>query len=132
MHRAAESDVDALVAEYERLYEVAAELKTGGARHESLRYSARIELGLRHFLEANGSAAFTTSFEEPWRRCGSCRHGVQRLMADGTAWRRGRLEDRAPGPRGQGHGRGLPGGASLMEDYTYHLTPGQEKILGAT
>ncbi len=28
-------------------------------------------------------------------------------------------------------GSGLPGGASLMEDYTYHLTPGEEKILGA-
>jgi len=28
-------------------------------------------------------------------------------------------------------GAGLPGGASLMEDYTYHLTPGEEKILGA-
>ena len=28
-------------------------------------------------------------------------------------------------------GAGLPGGASLMEDYTYHLVPGQEKILGA-
>src|SRR5690606_25595732 len=28
-------------------------------------------------------------------------------------------------------GHGLPGGASLMEDYTYELTPGKEKILGA-
>ena len=28
-------------------------------------------------------------------------------------------------------GAGLPGGASLMEDYTYDLTPGQELILGA-
>jgi L-arabinose isomerase len=28
-------------------------------------------------------------------------------------------------------GAGLPGGASLMEDYTYHLVPGAEKILGA-
>ncbi len=28
-------------------------------------------------------------------------------------------------------GAGLPGGASLMEDYTYDLTPGAEKILGA-
>jgi L-arabinose isomerase len=28
-------------------------------------------------------------------------------------------------------GEGLPGGASLMEDYTYDLTPGSEKILGA-
>jgi L-arabinose isomerase len=28
-------------------------------------------------------------------------------------------------------GAGLPGGASLMEDYTYDLTPGDERILGA-
>lgn len=28
-------------------------------------------------------------------------------------------------------GEGLPGGASLMEDYTYDLVPGDEKILGA-
>ena len=28
-------------------------------------------------------------------------------------------------------GVGLPGGASLMEDYTYDLVPGQERILGA-
>src|SRR6478609_10483111 len=28
-------------------------------------------------------------------------------------------------------GAGLPGGASLMEDYTYDLSPGDEKILGA-
>ena len=28
-------------------------------------------------------------------------------------------------------GAGLPGGASLMEDYTYDLVPGEEKILGA-
>jgi L-arabinose isomerase len=28
-------------------------------------------------------------------------------------------------------GSGLPGGASLMEDYTYDLTPGNEVILGA-
>jgi L-arabinose isomerase len=28
-------------------------------------------------------------------------------------------------------GAGLPGGTSFMEDYTYHLVPGEEKILGA-
>src|ERR1700712_5027529 len=28
-------------------------------------------------------------------------------------------------------GRNQPGGTSFMEDYTYHLAPGEEKILGA-
>ncbi len=55
----------------------------GGERHESLRYAARIELGLRHFLDGGGFKAFTTNFED----LGGLRQlpglAVQRLMADG-------------------------------------------------
>jgi L-arabinose isomerase len=132
VHGAAESDVDALVAEYEDLYDVVPELRAGAARHESLRYGARIELGLRSFLEANGSAAFTTSFED----LGALRQlpglAVQRLMAAGYGfgaegdWKTAILVRAAKVMGGD-----LPGGASLMEDYTYHLVPGEEKILGA-
>jgi L-arabinose isomerase len=129
---ASEADVDALVAEYERLYDVVPELRTGGDRHESLRYGARIELGLRSFLEAGGFSAFTTSFED----LGGLRQlpglAVQRLMADGYGfgaegdWKTAVLVRAA-----KVMGAGLPGGASLMEDYTYDLTPGEELILGA-
>jgi L-arabinose isomerase len=127
-----EADVDALVAEYERLYDVAAELRAGGERHESLRYGARIELGLRSFLEEGGFGAFTTSFED----LGGLRQlpglAVQRLMADGYGfggegdWKTAVLIRAA-----KVMGAGLPGGASLMEDYTYNLVPGEEAILGA-
>ncbi|TXN32441.1 L-arabinose isomerase [Lacisediminihabitans profunda] len=129
---AAESDVDALVAEYEELYDVAAELRAGAERHESLRYGARIELGLRSFLEAGDFGAFTTSFED----LGGLRQlpglAVQRLMADGYGfgaegdWKTAVLVRAA-----KVMGSGLAGGASLMEDYTYDLTPGHELILGA-
>jgi L-arabinose isomerase len=129
---AIEADVDALVAEYENLYEVAGELRRGGARHESLRYGARIELGLRSFLEEGGFGAFTTSFED----LGGLRQlpglAVQRLMADGYGfggegdWKTAVLIRAA-----KVMGAGLPGGASLMEDYTYNLVPGDEVILGA-
>jgi L-arabinose isomerase len=129
---ALDADVDALVAEYQELYDVVPELRTGAERHESLRYSARIELGLRSFLEAGGFSAFTTSFED----LGGLRQlpglAVQRLMADGYGfgaegdWKTAILVRVA-----NVMGAGLPGGASLMEDYTYHLTPGEEKILGA-
>ncbi|HEY8913477.1 L-arabinose isomerase [Lacisediminihabitans sp.] len=129
---AAEADVDALVAEYEELYDVAAELRVGADRHESLRYGARIELGLRSFLEAGGFGAFTTSFED----LGGLRQlpglAVQRLMADGYGfgaegdWKTAVLVRAA-----KVMGSGLAGGASLMEDYTYDLTPGHELILGA-
>ncbi|GLJ60753.1 MULTISPECIES: L-arabinose isomerase [Microbacterium] len=129
---ASEADVDALVDEYLELYDVAEELRPGGERAESLRYGAKIELGLRSFLEAGGFSAFTTSFED----LGGLRQlpglAVQRLMADGYGfgaegdWKTAVLVRLAAVM-----GAGLPGGASLMEDYTYHLEPGNELILGA-
>ncbi|WP_110589259.1 L-arabinose isomerase [Microbacterium suaedae] len=127
-----EAQVDELVAEYERLYDVAPELRAGGARHGSLRDAAAIEAGLRGFLEAGGFEAFTTNFED----LGSLKQlpgiAVQRLMADGYGfgaegdWKTAILVRVA-----NVMGAGLSGGASLMEDYTYDLTPGDERILGA-
>jgi L-arabinose isomerase len=127
-----DADIDALVAEYEGVYDVVPDLRAGGERHKSLRYGAAIELGLRSFLDAGGFTAFTTSFED----LGGLRQlpglAVQRLMADGYGfgaegdWKTAILVRAA-----KVMGAGLPGGASLMEDYTYDLTPGEERILGA-
>jgi len=132
VHAVPESAVDDLITEYLDLYDVADVLKPGADRHDSLRYGARIEAGLRSFLEAGGFTAFTTSFED----LGELRQlpglGVQRLMADGYGfgaegdWKTAVLV-RAAAVMGVGR----PGGASLMEDYTYHLEPGKELILGA-
>ncbi|MDQ0028725.1 L-arabinose isomerase [Arthrobacter bambusae] len=126
------ADIDALVAEYENLYDVAPELRHGGDRHQSLRDGAAIEIGLRSFLEDGGFGAFTTSFED----LGALKQlpglAVQRLMAEGYGfgaegdWKTAILVRAA-----NVMGAGLPGGASLMEDYTYDLTPGAERILGA-
>jgi L-arabinose isomerase len=120
------------VGEYLDLYDVVPELRPGGERAESLRDGARIELGLRSFLESGGFHAFTDSFED----LGDLRQlpglAVQRLMADGYGfgaegdWKTAVLVRTA-----NVMGAGLPGGASLMEDYTYHLEPGAELILGA-
>ena len=41
-------------------YQVARALRQEGAQHQSLRDGARIELGLRAFLEGGGFNAFTT------------------------------------------------------------------------
>ena len=128
----AESAVDTLVAEYESLYDVVADLRAGGARHESLRYGARIELALRQFLEAGGFNAFTTNFQD----LGGLRQlpglAVQRLMADGYGfggegdWKTASLVRILKVMAGD-----APGGTSFMEDYTYHLGPGEPKVLGA-
>lgn len=127
-----EARIDALVAEYLQAYDVADELAPGGERHDSLRYGARIEAGMRRFLQAHGATAFTTSFED----LGGLRQlpglAVQRLMAAGYGfgaegdWKTALLVRAA---KVMGHG--LAGGASLMEDYCYEMTPGREKILGA-
>ena len=61
---ASPADIDALVDEYLTTYTVAPELLVGGDRHESLRYGAAIEIGLRSFLEEGGFGAFTDSFED--------------------------------------------------------------------
>ncbi|GAA4711587.1 L-arabinose isomerase [Nocardioides conyzicola] len=125
-------EIDKLVTEYADTYAVAPELLPGGARHESLRYGARIELGLRSFLTEGGFGAFTTNFED----LGGLRQlpglAVQRLMADGYGfggegdWKTSVLLRAAKVMEG-----GEPGGSSFMEDYTYHLVPGAEKVLGA-
>ncbi|HRA77083.1 MAG TPA: L-arabinose isomerase, partial [Propionicimonas sp.] len=79
----AEADVDALVAEYQELYDVAEELLPGGERHQSLRDGAAIEIGLRSFLVAGGFGAFTTTFEDLGELKQLPGLAVQRLMAEG-------------------------------------------------
>jgi len=127
-----EADVDALVATYEVEYDVVPELRAGGARHESLRYGARIEIALRSFLEAGGFCAFTTNFED----LGGLRQlpglAVQRLMAEGYGfggegdWKTSALVSILKAMAGD-----APGGTSFMEDYTYHFGPGTPLVLGA-
>ena len=126
------SEVDELLDQYVDSYEVAPELAPGGDRHESLRYGARIEAGLRSFLTEGGFGAFTTNFED----LGGLRQlpglAVQRLMADGYGFGgEGDWKTSVMLHTIKAIGRGSPGGTSFMEDYTYHLGPGAPKILGA-
>ena len=130
--RVSDADIDTLVTEYLDVYDVVDSLQPGAPRHASLRYGAALELGLRSFLEAGGFTAFTTTFED----LGTLRQlpglAVQRLMADGYGfgaegdWKTAMLVRIAAVM-----GAGRPGGASLMEDYTYHMVPGEELSLGA-
>lgn len=129
---APDDEVDKLVVEYADRYTIDPQLLPGGERHAALRYGARVELGLREFLTEGGYGAFTTNFED----LGGLRQlpglAVQRLMADGYGfggegdWKTSLLL-RAVKVMGDGRS----GGASFMEDYTYHLVPGQERVLGA-
>ncbi len=127
-----EQAIDGIVKEYARAYALAGRLKKGNARHGDLRYAARLELGLRAFLEEGGFKGFTTTFEDL--------HGLrqlpglapQRLMADGYGFAgEGDWKTAALLRAMKVMGLDLPGGTSFMEDYTYHLAPKGHQVLGA-
>jgi L-arabinose isomerase len=126
-----DADAEKLCDEYEKLYDVSAELKRGGARHDSLVYAAKQEIALHKILTDGGFDAFTSNFED----LGDLKQlpglAVQRLMAMGYGfggegdWKTSALGAilKSMTPAG--------GGTSFMEDYTYHFGPGTPKILGA-
>ena len=127
-----DASIGTLVQEYEQSYTLAASLLKGAAQHASLREAARIELGLRAFLEAGNFKGFTDTFEDL--------HGleqlpglaVQRLMADGYGFGgEGDWKTAALVRAMKVMGSGLPGGNSFMEDYTYHFDPKNRMVLGA-
>jgi L-arabinose isomerase len=127
-----DKEVDKLVKDYEADYEIAADLRKGGRHHKSVREAARIELGLRAFLTNGNFKGFTTTFEDL--------HGLvqlpglapQRLMADNYGFAaEGDWKTAALVRAMKVMASGLGGGTSFMEDYTYHLVPGNQLVLGA-
>jgi L-arabinose isomerase len=124
--------VDSLCREYEETYNVAKVLRNGGERHASLRDGARIELGLRSFLEEGGFKGFTTTFENLHGLKQLPGLAVQRLMADGYGFgAEGDWKTCALLRAMKVMADGLPGGTSFMEDYTYHLSPQGHQVLGS-
>ncbi len=127
-----DAEIDHLIDQYETEYAVAPTLRWDGTQRPSLREAARIEQGLRRFLEDGGFKGFTTTFEDLHGLAQLPGLAVQRLMADGYGfgaegdWKTAVLL-RAMKVMAQG----LPGGTSFMEDYTYHFEPGNMKVLGA-
>jgi L-arabinose isomerase len=127
-----DGEVSKLIAEYMDTYQVAADLRPGGARHESVREAARIELGITAFLKAGNFKGYTDTFEDL--------HGLvqlpgiasQRLMAAGYGFgAEGDWKTAALVRAMKVMAAGLKGGTSFMEDYTYHLDPRGRKVLGA-
>jgi L-arabinose isomerase len=121
-----------LCAEYAERYTVAPELRLGAKRHDSLREAARIELGLRTFLERGDFKGFTTTFEDLHGLRQLPGLAVQRLMAEGYGFgAEGDWKTCALLRMMKVIAAGLPGGTSFMEDYTYHLDPAGSLVLGA-
>jgi L-arabinose isomerase len=127
-----ETAVSDLIAIYEHSYTLAPTLQSNGSQRQALRDAARIELGMRAFLEAGGFKGYTDTFEDL--------HGIkqlpgvasQRLMADGYGFgAEGDWKTAALLRAMKVMSAGLEGGTSFMEDYTYHFSPSGDKVLGA-
>jgi len=99
-------------------------------RH-SLREAARIEAGLRNFLNSDFKG-FTTTFEDLHGLAQLPGLAVQRLMAAGYGFgAEGDWKTCALVRAMKVMGTGLKGGTSFMEDYTYHWNPKRQLVLGA-
>jgi L-arabinose isomerase len=129
---ATDTEINELVQVYEDSYVIAADLRAGGERHSSIREAARIEIGLRRFLEAGNFKAFTTTFEDLRGLEQLPGLAVQRLMAEGYGFgAEGDWKTAALLRAMKVMSTGLEGGTSFMEDYTYHFNPNGMKVLGA-
>jgi L-arabinose isomerase len=127
-----DAQIDRQVAEYDDTYTVGEPLRPNGSQRASLREAARIELGMRAFLEKGGFKAFTTTFEDLHGLAQLPGLAVQRLMADGYGFgAEGDWKTAALVRAMKVMGAGLKGGTSFMEDYTYDLGGKNPKVLGA-
>ncbi|NDJ58954.1 L-arabinose isomerase [Enterobacteriaceae bacterium 4M9] len=127
-----QGDINALVDEYESSYRLTAAAQVGGDKRQNVIDAARIELGMKRFLQDGGFHAFTTTFEDL--------HGLKQLP--GLAVQR--LMQQGYGFAGEGDWKtaallrimkvmstGLAGGTSFMEDYTYNFEAGNDLVLGS-
>ena len=127
-----EKEVDALCKTYADTYAMTADLKKGGKRSKSVREAARIELGLEKFLTAGGFKGYTDTFEDLHGLAQLPGVGSQRMMAAGFGFAgEGDWKTAALVRAMKVMASGLDGGTSFMEDYTYHMEPGNKLVLGS-
>jgi L-arabinose isomerase len=111
---------------------VAPGLHKGGEQHQSLREAARIEAGLRRFLDQGNFKGFTDTFEDLHGLVQLPGIAVQRLMEEGYGFgAEGDWKTAALVRAMKVMGAGLKGGNSFMEDYTYHFDGANAMVLGA-
>lgn len=132
INETSDSAIDQLISEYEDRYTIVESLRKNGNQHSSLRESAKIEIGLRTFLQDGNFKGFTDTFEDL--------HGVVQLPGIAAQ----RLMNEGYGFAGEGDWKtaalvrafkvmasGLKGGNAFMEDYTYHFDPNNPMVLGS-
>jgi len=126
--KVSDRQISALVKQYGDEYKATSKVLSAPA----VREAARIEAGMRNFLERGNFKAFTTNFEDLHGLVQLPGLAVQRLMADGYGFgAEGDWKTAALVRSMKVMGEGIKGGTSFMEDYTYHLDPKNMSVLGA-
>ena len=121
-----ESEVDALMAEYQAKYDIATD------KIDAIRYQAREELAIEKMMKKEGCLAFTNTFQDLYGMEQLPGLASQNLMAKGYGYGgEGDWKVSAMTAIMKAMGEGGNGASSFMEDYTYHLEKGNEYSLGA-
>ncbi len=132
INNATEQQIKQLIEQYETEYELTPTLKAGGEQRNSLVEAAKIEIGLRSFLEEGKFTAFTDTFENLHGMAQLPGIAAQRLMADGYGFAgEGDWKTAALVRAMKVMANGLEGGNSFMEDYTYHFSKNGDRVLGS-
>jgi L-arabinose isomerase len=126
-----DDQVKALIEDYKAKYDVAPELLD--SRYDELFVAAKEEAAMVNMMKDNGATAAVDNFEDLSTLPQLPGVGAQRLpseygygfSAEGD-WKTSVLVR-----VGNVMGYGLPGGASLMEDYSYNFVPGHELDMGS-
>jgi len=132
INQISDAEIGKLMQEYEDTYTLMPSLTKNGEKRSSLFEAARIEMGLKAFLEDGGYSAYTNTFEDL--------HGMRQLPGVGSQ----RMMAAGYGYGGEGDWKtsamvhimkvmasGMKGGNSFMEDYTYHFDPANSMVLGS-
>lgn len=126
MNAVTDAEIDALMEEYRAAYDFATDdLAT-------VRYQAREEIAMKKMLDAEGCLAFSNNFQDLYGMDQLPGLASQHLMAQGYGYGgEGDWKVAAMTAILKAMSEGKTGGTAFMEDYTYHLEPGNEYSLGA-
>ena len=126
MNAVTDAEIDALVETYKASYDIATD------NMAAIRYQAREEIAMKKMLDAEGCKAFSNTFQDLYGMEQLPGLASQHLMAQGYGYGgEGDWKVAAMTAILKAMSEGKTGGTAFMEDYTYHLEPGNEYSLGA-
>lgn len=127
-----DNDIKQLLTVYEAEYILADNVKEGSKDRQQVYDAAKIELGLKSFLEKGNYKGFTDTFEDLHGMTQLPGLAVQRLMAEGYGFAgEGDWKTPAIVRACKVMATGYEGANAFMEDYTYHFEPQNAMVLGS-